>query len=357
MTDDHRHRIEWLDAMRGFTMILVVAYHVSQMGFGESEKISSSLPFLVLFRMPIFFFVSGFLAYKAEWIWTPKRFATLSWKKLKVQVFPALVFLSFFLIFRSKLPFGDAFMKAMASPTKGGYWFTWVLLQMFLIYYVTAALSQRLGKASENRAIVILWAVSLFASVSLYLPKTLGKWYQTDFMMYSSLYETLKFFHFFLMGNVVHRYWNQVERLFDTKGFFPLMAMLAFFCCADIFKWHTLRMEWTNLPKTLAMYTLLSMVIMFFRHYQDCFTHQTRLGRGLQYIGVRTLDVYLLHFIFLPKLPQVGTWLNANQPNFVVDITLSVGMALIVIVFCLITSNILRTSPIFKEYLFGRKGS
>ena len=65
-----KQRLEWLDAMRGFTMILVVAYHVAQSGFMESEKISASLPFLVLFRMPLFFFVSGFLAYKAKWLWT-----------------------------------------------------------------------------------------------------------------------------------------------------------------------------------------------------------------------------------------------------------------------------------------------
>ena len=78
-----KQRLEWLDAMRGFTMILVVAYHVAQSGFMESEKISASLPFLVLFRMPLFFFVSGFLAYKEKWLWTPQNFASLTWKKIK----------------------------------------------------------------------------------------------------------------------------------------------------------------------------------------------------------------------------------------------------------------------------------
>ena len=62
-------RLEWLDALRGFTMILVVANHVSQMGFEQNWKWSSSLPFLLLFRMPLFFFVSGFLAYKAAQVW------------------------------------------------------------------------------------------------------------------------------------------------------------------------------------------------------------------------------------------------------------------------------------------------
>ena len=62
-------RLEWLDALRGFTMILVVANHVAGMGFGEEWKHSSAIPFLILFRMPLFFFVSGFLSYKASQIW------------------------------------------------------------------------------------------------------------------------------------------------------------------------------------------------------------------------------------------------------------------------------------------------
>ena len=62
-------RLEWLDALRGFTMILVVAYHVALIGFSEQHNLSSSMRFLVLFRMPLFFFVSGFLAYKAGLVW------------------------------------------------------------------------------------------------------------------------------------------------------------------------------------------------------------------------------------------------------------------------------------------------
>ena len=340
--------------MRGFTMILVVAYHVAQTGFAESEKLSASLPFLVLFRMPLFFFVSGFLAYKASWLWTPQSFATLTWKKIKVQVLHTLVFLGIFLVLRTNYPFDEGFMRAMQTPTKFGYWFTWVLLQMFLIYYLVAAIFQRFGKRAEHTAIILLWVISLAASVTLYMPQTLGKWYKTDFMMYSSFYETLKFMHFFLLGNIAHRYWQSVQRLFDAKGFFLFTVLLAFFCCADIFKWHFIKHEWTIMPKTLAMYTLMLIVVMYFRNHQDRFTRETRIGRGLQYVGTRTLDVYLLHFILLPKLPEVGKWLDAHHPNFVLDIVLAVGTAIIIIAFCLLISEILRMSPFLKKYLFGR---
>lgn len=350
-----RQRMEWLDAMRGFTMLLVVAYHVAQNGFGESEKLSLSLSLQVLFRMPLFFFVSGFLAYRPTWRWTPRSFASLTWKKVKVQVLPALVFLCVFIVVRWKLPFAESFMKCMHSPTKGGYWFTWVLLQMFLIYYLTAACSQPFGKKVEHGAVVFLWVVSLLASLSLFLPQTLGYWYKTDFMMYSSVFQTFRFMHFFLMGNLVHRFWSQVQQLFRSSWFFPLLAIVAFVCCADYFKWHTFRLEWANIPHKLAMYSLLFIVVMFFYHYQVHFTQQTRLGRMLQYIGTRTLDIYLLHFIFLPRWREVGQWLDAHQPNFVLDAVASTIVALLVVAFCLLVSHALRISPLLKEYLFGRK--
>jgi fucose 4-O-acetylase-like acetyltransferase len=95
-------------------------------------------------------------------------------------------------------------------------------------------------------------------------------------------------------------------------------------------------------------------VVMYFRNHQDRFTRETRIGRGLQYVGTRTLDVYLLHFILLPQLPEVGKWLDAHHPNFVLDIVLAVGTALVIIAFCLLISEILRMSPFLKKYLFGR---
>ena len=347
--------MEWLDAMRGFTMLLVVAYHVAQFAFREDEKISSSLPFLVLFRMPLFFFVSGYLAYKANFFWTPHTYLAQVWKKVKIQVIPTLVFLIVFLVVRSKMPLWDGLLKCFSLPTKGGYWFTWVLLQMFIIYYTAATLSQCIH---SHLPVLLLWVVSLLASISLYLPHTLGKWYDTDLMMYSSFYETLKFLHFFLFGNLIHRYTTSkgASYFIEKKNIFTsLIIIIAFLSCADLFRWHFCKDEWTNLPHTLAMYTLMLTTILFFMHYQQHFTQQTRTGRTLQYIGTRTLDIYLLHFILMPRLPQIGQWLNANQPNFLIDILCSLALACPVIALCCLVSNILRISPFFKLYLFGRK--
>lgn len=52
-------RLGWLDALRGFTMILVVTNHVALKSFGMQIRWSAALQFFLLFRMPLFFFISG----------------------------------------------------------------------------------------------------------------------------------------------------------------------------------------------------------------------------------------------------------------------------------------------------------
>ena len=357
---------------------------MAQFSFQENEKTSAALPFLVLMRMPLFFFVSGFLAYKANFAWTVPNALKLTWKKFKVQVIPALVFACLFVIFRMKGDFWDGLMRLLASPTKGGYWFTWVLLQMFIIYYVCCyvggiilgqgARSKEQGAGSKEDcsgspyspapcssplAPILLfgaWAFSVFAYETLYLPKVFT-YHKDVFFDYSSLVQTIRYMQFFLLGNIVRRYWSRMERLFDSPWFFPLVVTFAVVCCADIFQLHTFKTVWTNLPRTIAMYSLLLLVGRFFRHYQAWFEEGRKAGRILSFIGTRTLDIYLLHFLLLPKLPQVGEWLNANQPNFVVSIVLSASVALVVIAFCLLASQLLRVSPFLQLYLFGKAPS
>lgn len=347
------HRLEWLDAMRGFTMIMVVAYHVAQMSYMQNFKMSASLPFLVLFRMPLFFFVSGFLAYRASFVWSASNTLSLLGKKFKIQVFPALVFLCISLILFKK-HFFESFGGCMESATKGGYWFTWCLLQMFAVYYLHCFCVKRLPERWQHISVWGLWVLSLVAYEFCYMPKVFDAEHN-DFLNASGLIQTMKYLHFFLMGNIMHRYWDRTQRLFDSRWFYPLLCVLAFICCADIFRWHNMQFVWTNLPRTMAMYCLLLIIVIFFRYYQRWFTRQTVVGRGLQYVGTRTLDVYLIHYLLLPKLPAVGKWLNTVQPNFLLDLLASLLPALIVVAFCLLISNILRVSPLFSENFFGRK--
>ena len=353
-------RLEWLDALRGFTMILVVDYHVCQQGFMMPVKVSSSMPFLVLFRMPLFFFVSGFLAYKANMTWNLPNLGKLTAKKLRVQIIPTVVFFLFAAaVIRTEPNFLTAVDTMFHSTTKGGYWFTLALLYMFIIYYVFAYIESKL-KWKSCVPIIILFIVSMLFYESCYLPRYF--WWawghrpavHESWLHTTSLLQVMQYFPFFIYGNMVRRYWSQTQRIMDSKWFFPVLVVIVIFCTLDVLKWHSMRMEWANIPTTLSKFILLTIVFMYFRHYHQYFTRMTWIGRSLQYIGRRTLDIYLIHFLFMPNLPGVGNFFDANRNNFMMDITLSVLIGLVIIGFSIITSNILRISPFLRKYLFGK---
>ncbi|MBR1682507.1 MAG: acyltransferase [Bacteroidaceae bacterium] len=373
-----KQRLEWLDALRGFTMFMVVTNHVYGFGFDTNTKYSMFMSICLLFRMPLFFFISGFLAYKASFSWNLRDTGALIAKKLRVQIVPTVVFMTAYIALMAK-HFWERMEYAWTSPTKGGYWFTLVLLEMFLVYYLVCSLAKPLsisprggedplssGNVSSSKAalpptggarrgavLIVLWLLSLFAYATLYMPSWFS-WYKDDFWRATSITELARYFHFFLLGNLVHRYWPQVQRLLDSKWFFPLLIMIAFLGAGDYLKWHNLRMQWANLPRTLSMYALVMVIVAFFRHYASWFTKETRLGATLQYIGVRTLDIYLIHYFFIPHLKDVGVWFKAHPTNFVLEGTTAMLLAALVVAFSILTSHVLRVSPFFKKWLFGR---
>ena len=89
-------RIEFIDAMRGFTMILVVVCHVAGFCLGIQDDIPSIHPYLYEFRMPTFFFISGFVLYKSAQVWNLKYVLLFLRKKMPVQIVTTFVF---FIIF------------------------------------------------------------------------------------------------------------------------------------------------------------------------------------------------------------------------------------------------------------------
>lgn len=357
MEPQKKKRLEWLDAMRGFTMILVVANHVGAVAFEIPRGVSTSLQFLVLFRMPLFFFVSGFLAYKASLVWDLATFGQLVGKKLRVQIIPTVVFFLLAAMLLTK-DLWATIPDWLHRPTKGGFWFTLVLLYMFLVYYVFAYLESKL-RVKSWIPITLLFLVSLAFYESCYLPKYFSwafgwRGRPNEFMNYSSLTQLFQYLPFFIYGNIVHRYWEQAQKLMDSRWFYPIIVVVVIFAAIDTLKWHTFRMEWAILPLTLARFILLTMVVMYFRNYQQYFTQHSVMGASLQYIGRRTLDIYLIHNIFLPDLPTIGAFFDKYRNNFVLDTLSTIVIALLVIGFCIITSNILRVSPFFRKWLFGR---
>ena len=119
---DKERRISYIDAMRGFTMILVVYSHICHFCLGDSLIGYNRIFFL--FRLPCFFFISG-------WLFEPvgrRPFKAVVRHKFMVQIVPTFIFLLFL------APPPEFFHQL--GTLKGGYWFTFALFEFFLLYMV-----------------------------------------------------------------------------------------------------------------------------------------------------------------------------------------------------------------------------
>ncbi len=347
-------RIEWLDAMRGFTMILVVMFHVSTQSFCQLDNSSSSTPFLLLFRMLLFFFVSGFLVYKPTFEWSIKKYISLVAKKVRIQLLPTIIFFILCVSIRHENIF-VTMVEFLSTPAKGGYWFTWSLLHLFLFYYTIQIVLNKFSKSRKikwDTVFIIFWCIAVLLYFMLFMPSKFN--FNTPFWDYSSLTQTIKYLQFFIVGILARHYWGQIENIFDSKNFSLFIIIISVVCSLECLKFHNFSLPVEHVIRLVAIYSLVIIVLMFFRFYKDSFSRNTIIGQSLQYIGTRTLDIYLIHFILLPVLPSIGSFLSLYRPNFLLEIVLSLLVSLIVIGGCLIISNILRVSPILSKYLFGR---
>ena len=353
----NKERIGWIDALRGLTMILVVFSHVEVWGLGITGDQMSANAFFRMFRMPLFFFVSGFIAYKIDEYWDAHYFKKCLLKKLRVQIIPMLFFglLYAMLVYSRKnnTSLWDSVVLFFNSSSKLGYWFTEVLLEMFLIYYTVSFLMRRRRLVSRQIVLGVIsicfFVLSMLGS-SFYAEHALSNW-----LCLSNLF---LYFQFFVFGVIVSCYHEKVFRVIENPYIIGVI-LLSFFglYIAGFYLHHSaesvlmigVSKNVNNLVRYLGVITLFAV----FRYYRQFFSSDTRVGRGLQYIGRRTLDIYLLHYFLIPTLPCVGSFLSHG--GVVVEVTGAVGISILVILFCLIISGIIRISPFLAYWLFGVK--
>ncbi|MFK2645027.1 acyltransferase family protein [Bacteroides fragilis] len=91
-------------------MLLVVFGHVLTHCLRNYSEDSVVYCFFERFRMPMFFFISGYIAYKAAEHWDFSLFRTMLKKKAIVQLIPTFIFFSFWgIVYNNNL--WEIFMK------------------------------------------------------------------------------------------------------------------------------------------------------------------------------------------------------------------------------------------------------
>lgn len=333
-----RERIVWIDVMRGFSMLLVVLGHVLMvMGIEDHDTFLSRL--LVSFRMPLFFFVSGFFSYRATSWWTKSKVKDIVSRKFKAQILCTIIFLS---LYQFATLGSINLLKGF-----GGYWFTIVLFQMYILFLISNGISNVVKK---DIVVPILVCLSLIG-IALFATRGINSWVG-DYFVWNKL---ANYMQYFTIGIICSKYQSRFFGLL-SQNWFKTLVIISWIVCmilwySNIFKTSLPLLFTANFNFAVRYFGLLSVVMAFFAN-ADALSGENKVCRVLRFIGRRTLDIYMIHFFFLPNLRFLHNWV---VNDFVLQLTISGIFTLFITALCLLVSQFLRQSSTLASWLFGER--
>ncbi len=289
----NKNRIEYIDCMRGVSMFFVVYAHIIFFDCFAHNAVTPISGVLGSVKMSLFFFVSGFLAYKSQVdaLWLKEKCRNRLLKQFIPTIVIGLTFMAY-----TKIRTFDEFIF---GTTHAGYWFTLTLFEVFLLYALTAFGLEKFKLSRRTKTIV--YAVIAVASLALYrlihssLPAVVAV-VESSAWKVIGVRMILRYTSFFLLGVVAKMHLQRFLQMVENK-YIPTLALLCFIVLMYIKK--TYMGFW---PQLLPGYFGLFAAYAIFHRFRHVFNTGTRVGVVLSYVGQRTLPIYLLHYFCLEGL-------------------------------------------------------
>lgn len=200
-----KKRIEYIDALRGFTMLLVVMCHVS--AWGHISGNGAINDFLSDLMLPLFFFISGFVIYRD--VFETKIIGVLKFivSKFNTLIVPtAIISIVYCWFCQSSL------FDLVIDKYKGGYWFTFTLFLFLLAYSLIRFICDK----STKKPIVAL-SVLLLVGLLLYRQILSAGIYEPTSFFYVLSLDKFSYFIYFALGLIVRKYFVHFQQILDNK--------------------------------------------------------------------------------------------------------------------------------------------
>lgn len=326
-----QERIVYIDYLRGFAILLVLIGHIISRCYGDDYLCSPLLRFILAFWMPVFVFISGYVSYKVSY---GAVFAFVK-KKAITLLSPFLCMGLIYTIWREE-NISDFFYSSL----KSGYWFTFVLFEMTMIFY----LSNRLSRYVYNSSIYLNICFLIFSPyIILLIAYYLLPVSIVDML---SLKEMIRLYIFFAIGALLRKFPLTYEWLIQNNVIYTFSLLL--------FSILIYQIHYTDevLPISMGVRTVVALSAVFvlfhlFRLIKD----ENIITRCLSLLGRYSLDIYLLHYFFLPDDVD---FFSIESSGLIYDLWFAAAFALPIAICCLLLSRTIRQSNLLSLFLLGK---
>ena len=239
---------------------------------------------------------------------------------------------------------------------KGGYWFTFTLFEFFLIDMLSIRCCGRWSWLLALTISIVSFCygcnqhyLRLMAPEHSYLSPLL------DVAGFLGI-RVWQYYLFFYIGTLVRRHFDAFIKI-TNKPWVVILLIVTFFAISSTAHpasaiLEYLRFNLGGISGMLMVFTVFRFLYTPITHTLTPITHP--ISFFLKFVGIRTLDIYLLHYFFLPRFLMAYS-LQFHAHNSTIQFLAIMSIALIVLLLSLLTSYILRLSPFLAHYLFGVK--
>lgn len=337
-TNLQTHRIGYIDTMRGLAMFLVVIGHVYVKSFDCGSEYYDLLCWQI--EIPLFFFISGFFAQRLM----KKSFSEVLKEKTARLLIPAFIMLALYCAC-----FNLNYVGALFKNMKDGYWFTFSLFEYIIIFFSCEKLFA-LTKCSKRTTTALHLLVALvICYVGAYFRNHMTNPITSLFIL-----PELINYPFFLFGSLVYSHRERLTNKLYTNYLWGGVLILVYLAGEIVL--HNLGFESLGLASTLLyQFLVLAAVCIIWYCFENSYDsiQDCQTMRFLSLIGRRSLDVYFLHYFFLPaNLRFVGDFFKTIDAPFI-EFVLALMIALCLCAASLIAGAIIRQFPLAANFMLG----
>ncbi len=318
-----KKHMELPDLMKGLAIFLVVMGHVLTMCIREIDR-APLFKFIGEVHMPLFFFLSGFLALRRGADGTVARPPLL---RRALRLLLPMVAVSTLWIYRfphtgleSPMPAG--WSGLWGDIWKNGYWFTLVLFEIIVMYIPAALMLGHLRRLWAQIAAMAAYSLAVAALVGL-LPQNIA--------CATSLPLAAGFMPVYLAGAICA---DRRDTFMDWCRRPPVMTV-AIVTTALLMHYVCWFWEYPSIPSGAVDFARpllhISLAVLACGVLYGWSLSGTPSVRLWCFLGRKSLAIYLLHYFFLFPMGFVRPWLESMSLAIVPLAALSASVAALIV--------------------------